>query len=130
MKYVYPAVFTPDGKGFSINFPDVESCYTCGDNLVDGMKMAEDVLAYALYDLETEGGEIPTPSAIKDIALTGDEFATLVPCDTLTYRKMNNGKAVKKTLTIPQWMDEMAAAKGVNFSQLLQEAITNRLEVE
>jgi predicted RNase H-like HicB family nuclease len=130
MKYVYPAIFTPEKKGFSINFPDIESCYTCGDDLFDGMKMAEDVLAFTLYDMETEGRDIPKPSGVGEFNLKDGEFATLVPCDTMGYRKLNNGKAVKKTLTIPQWMDEMASSKGLNFSQLLQEAIADRLGIE
>jgi predicted RNase H-like HicB family nuclease len=130
MKYVYPAVFTPEEKGFSINFPDIDSCYTCGDDLIDGIKMAEDALAFRLYDIETANEEIPKPTTINDLVLNKGEFATLIPCDTIGYQKMNNGKAVKKTLTIPQWMDEMASAKGINFSQLLQEAIVDKLEIE
>ena len=51
-KYVYAAVFTPDGDGFSIDFPDLEGCYTCGEDLQDGIKMAEDVLSLVLVDYE------------------------------------------------------------------------------
>ena len=42
-KYVYPAVFTQEEKGFSVWFPDLEGCYTCGDDLNDAIRMAEDV---------------------------------------------------------------------------------------
>ena len=53
MKYAYPAIFTPEEDGgFSVVFPDLESCYTCGDNMADALIMAEDVLALTLYGYE------------------------------------------------------------------------------
>ena len=120
MKYVYPAVFTKEEEGkYAIHFPDIESCYTCGDNLADGLKMAQNVLAFTLYDYEKEGREIPTASDINDIDVAEDEFVNYITRDTIEYRKRHNNKAVKKTLTIPQWLNEEAAAKGVNFSAVL-----------
>jgi predicted RNase H-like HicB family nuclease len=129
MKYIYPAIFTPEETGFSIRFPDIESCYTCGDDLLDGHDMAADVLAFTLYDRENEKKSIPSPTPIRDLQLEANEFATLIACDTIAYRKLKNNKAVKKTLTIPQWLNEMAAARGLNFSQVLQEALTERLHI-
>ncbi|MDR0875966.1 MAG: type II toxin-antitoxin system HicB family antitoxin [Clostridiales Family XIII bacterium] len=129
VKYVYPAIFTPEERGFSIDFPDIESCYTCGDDLIDGIEMAEDILASRLYDMESAGEAIPAPSAFGTLGLKDGEFTTLVHCDTIVYRKRKNGKAVKKTLSIPQWMDEMATEKGINFSKVLQDALASQLLV-
>ena len=71
-KYVFPAVFTPEKDGgYSILFPDLEGCFTCGDDLIDGMQMAEDVLALVLYSYEKEDREIPIPSKREDIKLQG-----------------------------------------------------------
>ncbi len=128
-KYVYPAVFTAEEDGYSINFPDLESCYTCGDNLADGIVMAEDVLALTLYHYEKEGKSIPTPSEPKDLELNENEFVNLIVADTIVYQKRYNTKAVKKTLTIPEWLNEMASEANINFSQLLQEALTEKLNV-
>ena len=126
--YAYPAVFTPEENGqFSVNFPDFDSCYTCGDDMKDALLMAEDVLAFTLYDYEREGREIPEPSAPKDLKLEKDEFVNFVACDTLAYRKMHNNKSVKKTLTIPEWLNEAAMAMGVNFSQVLQDALLEKV---
>ena len=62
-KYAYPAIFTPEEDGsYSINFPDLEGCYTCGDCLEDGIEMAADALALVLYGYEKDGREIPAPS--------------------------------------------------------------------
>ncbi len=66
-----------------------------------------------------EGREIPTASDINDIDVAEDEFVNYITRDTIEYRKRHNNKAVKKTLTIPQWLNEEAAAKGVNFSAVL-----------
>lgn len=126
-KYAYPAVFTPEEKGYSIVFPDLEGCYTCGDSLEDGLEMARDALALVLYGYEKDGRQIPTPSNLSSIFINENEFISYVACDTMTYRKMYNNKAVKKTLTLPEWMNEEATALGINFSQVLQEALMQKL---
>lgn len=91
--------------------------------------MAEDVLAFTLYQFEKSGKAIPQPSHYKDIALNADEFINYIACDTLYYRKKNSSSAVKKTLTIPEWLNEEATALGVNFSQVLQEALMQKLRL-
>ncbi len=128
-KYAYPAVFTPEkGGGFSIRFPDLENCYTCGDNMVDSLLMAEDVLALVLYGYERDGRKIPSPSDESGIPLSKGEFINYIACDTLEYRKIYN-KAVNKTLTIPEWLNEAAMAMGLNFSQILQEALLSKIQL-
>lgn len=127
MKYVYPAIFTKEDKGYSVFFPDLEGCYTCGDNLEDSLRMAEDVLAFTLYDYEKENKEIPNPSDLKTLEVESNEFANYISCDTIEYRKTHNNKAVKKTLTVPEWLNEEATAKGINFSATLQEALKAQL---
>ena len=129
-KYAYPAIFTPEDEGgFSIRFPDLEDCYTCGDDIVDGLIMAEDVLALVLYGYEKDGRDIPLPSKETDIPLKNGEFVNYVACDTLEYRKIYSNKAVKKTLTIPEWLNEAATAMGLNFSQILQEALMSKIRL-
>ena len=127
-KYVYPAIFTsePDG-GYSVYFPDLEGCYTCGDTLADALFMAEDTLALILYGYEKDQRPIPQPSKMSDIKVTADSFLSMVACDTLEYRKRFNNKAVKKTLTIPEWLNETAVAMNINFSQVLQDALLQRI---
>ena len=108
-KYAFPAIFLKEQDGsFSISFPDVEGCYTCGDTLEDGIEMAEDALALVLYGYEKDQKEIPVPSDPASFSLAKDEFVNYIACDTLKYRKMYNNKAVKKTLTIPEWLNEAA----------------------
>lgn len=126
-KYVYPAIFTPEEDGgYSIIFPDLEGCFTCGDDLIDGMQMAEDVLALVLYGYEKDDREIPMPSKRENVKLQGKEFVNYVACDTMEYRKRYNNKSVKKTLSIPAWLNEKACSMNINFSQVLQEALMKK----
>ena len=127
-KYAYPAIFTPEEDGgFSVVFPDLEGCFTCGDDMADAIFMAEDALALVLYGYENDGREIPTPSKMEDLKLKDGEFINSVACDTLEYRKRFNNKAIKKTLTIPEWLNEAATAMNINFSQVLQDALIQKV---
>ena len=123
-KFTYPAVFTPEENGaYSVFFPDFDSCYTCGDTLTDSIYMAEDVLAFTIYTMQKEGKTLPEASLLSDVSTEEGEFVNYVACDTLEYCKRNNSKAVKKTLTIPEWLNEAAMQMNVNFSQVLQDAL-------
>ena len=130
MRYAYPAIFTPEDNGmYSVYFPDLEGCYTAGDDIADAIYMAEDVLAFTLYAYERDKRPIPEASVSSAFALNEGEFVNLIMCDTLQYQKRNNNKAVKKTLSIPEWLNEAAAAADVNFSQVLQDALKEKLGV-
>ncbi|MFR8171187.1 MAG: type II toxin-antitoxin system HicB family antitoxin [Marvinbryantia sp.] len=127
-KYVYPAIFTPEKEGgYSVFFPDLEGCYTCGDDLQDALFMANDVLAFVLYDYESEGREIPAPSKAENVEKSDGDFVNYIACDTVEYARMHNSRAVKKTLTIPQWLNDIAIRQDVNFSQVLQEALMEKV---
>nr|DAS73558.1 MAG TPA: hypothetical protein [Caudoviricetes sp.] len=128
-KYVYPAVFTQEDNGmYSVEFRDLESCYTCGDDINDAVLNAQDVLSMVLYRYEREGKAIPEPSNMLDIKVDDKSFVSYIVGDIETYRRMHNNKAVKKTLTIPEWMNEAAIAQNINFSQVLQDALTEIIE--
>lgn len=128
-KYVYPAIFEPEEEGgYSVFFPDLEGCYTCGDDLQDAIVMAEDALAFYLYDEESAGNKIPAASEAKKIKVEGNGFVNYIACDTIEYAKMHNNKAIKKTLTIPEWLNEAAIKAGINFSQVLQEALMEKVK--
>lgn len=127
-KYTYPAVFEEEKSGgYSIYFPDLDGCFSQGDDISDGMYMAEDALALMLYHMEASKQDIPAPSTIDSVKHGSNSFVTYVMCDTLEYQKRNNKRAVKKTLSIPEWMNEAAIAANLNFSQLLQDAIKEKL---
>lgn len=128
-RYAFPAIFTKEEKGYSISFPDLDGCFTCGDDLADGIFMAEDALALFLYDMEETGVAIPSPTAADAVAVGSGSFVVPIACDTMVYRKRNNTRAVKKTLSIPEWLNEIALEQNVNFSQVLQDALMEKCGV-
>ena len=130
MKYIYPAVFTEESDGgYSVDFPDLEGCFTCGDDLADALYMAKDVLALTLVCYEDRNRDIPVPSGRNVLNCAENEFINYIQCDTLQYRKLMNNKAVKKTLSIPEWLNEVATANNANFSQILQEALMQKYNI-
>ena len=85
-------------------------------------EMAVDALGLALTSRKQEHQEIPVPSQPKDITVSENEYCIIIEFDMLAYQKRNNSKAVKKTLTIPEWLNEAAIRENLNFSQILQES--------
>lgn len=124
-KYAYPAVFTKEEKGCSVAFPDIdiEGCFICGDTLPEAMEMAKDALCRMLYDHEEDEEAIPAASDVKTVQEGTAESVSLVCCDTVEHRKLYDNRAVKKTLTIPNWLNTLSERAGINFSTALQEAL-------
>jgi len=128
-KYIYPAIFEKEGDFYNVCFPDLESCYTQGEGIADAYEMAEDALCLTLYNLEEEGKEIPKASEVNMLKIKDNGFVSLVSCDTLEYRKFYDNRAVKKTLTIPSWLNTMSEKAGINFSAILQNALKKELHI-
>ena len=127
----YPAIFhkAEDG-GFWISFPDLPECLTEGNDMTQAYEMAVNALGLALTSREIENEPIPEPSAPSDIIVEKDSFLVVVEFDILAYKKRTSPRAVKKTLSIPEWLNEEATAIGVNFSQVLQEALMQKLQTK
>lgn len=129
-KLIYPAVFHPEEVGgYSVDFPDLLGCVTEGDTLAEAIRMAEDALGIYLYTLKEEGEEAPAPSDPADVEVSGRDFVSLVEYDEVEYLKRTDSHSVKKTLTIPAWMDTLARENNLNFSNVLQNAIRRELNL-
>lgn len=129
MKYIYPALFTPDGDGFLVDFPDLPGCYTDGSSMTDAFDNAEDALALYLWDLEKSNTPAPAPSKPAELN-PGAGTITLIKADTLPVWKLNDKKSIRKNITIPSWMDAIVQRHNGNFSQLLQNAICREYGIE
>ncbi len=119
-KIVYPALFEPEEQGYNVSFPDLPGCFTCGDSLDEALFLAEDVLRGYLEWLEEDGESFPIPSDPRKIENSGNGFISLV---SVWLFPMHEEKSVKKTLTIPKWLNDEAVKKRVNFSQVLQKEL-------
>lgn len=126
-KLFYPAIFHREGEGFWVTFPDFPECFTEGDNMELAYEMAVEALGLAITSRKAENQEIPVASQ-PDTVKTKEGILVVVEFDMLEYCKKHNSKAVKKTLSIPEWLNEEAIAMGVNFSQVLQEALMMKLK--
>ena len=126
MLYVYPAIFHHEDDSYWVEFPDLEGCQTFGESLPETMELASDALGVYLAVRLDEGLNIPAPSPLEQIK-ADEGFATYIYCDANKYRQKT--KAVKKTLTVPEWLNEAAERDHVNFSQVLQDALKARLNL-
>ena len=127
-KLFYPAIFhVAEEGGFWITFPDLPECMTQGDSMQEAYEMAVDALGLALTSREQEKQEIPTASEVNQSPVGKDEYCVIIEFDMLAYKKRTNSKAVKKTLSIPEWLNEEAVSLGINFSQVLQEALMQKI---
>ncbi len=131
MKYVYPACFYPEENGqFSVIFPDLGDIATYGNDLEDAISMASDLLCTWVLECKKDKETLPDPSDIRKMRPEADgAFANLIVADIEAYMAKNK-KAVKKTLTIPAWLNDIAEKEGVNFSQVLQSALKEKLKVD
>ena len=125
----YPALFHKEEDGFWVSFPDFPECFTEGDNLEHAYEMAVDALGLAIVSRREEGQEIPEPTVPSEIN-AGEGVLIVVNFDMLEYLKKHNSKAVKKTLSIPEGLNEEALRRGLNFSQVLQEALLKKISMQ
>ncbi|MDR3304936.1 MAG: type II toxin-antitoxin system HicB family antitoxin [Clostridiales Family XIII bacterium] len=128
MDKVYPAIFHKEEDGtFWVEFPDLPGCLTDGETLEEAIKNAGDVLGVYLATRDEENLDIPASSDIKLIETDDLGFVSYVSADINKYRR--NTKAVKKTLSIPQWLSEEAEQRHISLSALLQNALLNELSI-
>ena len=128
-KLIYPAIFHKEEVGgYSVTFPDLPGCNTEGNDLAEALYMAQDALGLYLYSLKQDKMPLPQSMQPEALILDKDSFVTLVEWDEVAYLRRTSNKAVKKTLTIPEWMNTLAEEKNINFSKTLQEALLEKLE--
>ena len=122
----YPAVFHPEKEGgFSVSVPDIEGCFTQGETLDEAVAMTQDAIGLLLEDYK----EWPAATSPAAIQLEENEFVVMVQFDALAYRRKHDNRAVKKTLSIPSWLNELAMENNINFSGVLQDALKEKLNL-
>ena len=129
-RYIYPAVFEKEGDCFNVSFPDLPGCNTFGKGLQASYDMAEDALAFFLYDHEENERDIPPASAIDELSCGINAFLTLISCDTVVYREKHDNRLVNKTVTIENWLNKLAERNHLNCSRLLRNAIKETLGIK
>ena len=127
MKLAYPIVLTPAEQGYSVYVPDLD-INTDGDSLANAIDMASDAIGLWGISAQDMGPEIPMPSAALPVCTAG-QTAAYALVDFEAYRRANDMRTVRKNVTLQSWLNDLAEKAGVNFSQVLQDALKQRLGV-
>lgn len=125
MLFHYPAVFHQEDNSFWVEFPDLQGCQTFASTLNEALEYSQEALASYLLTLLEDGNPIPLPSDIKTIKVEQNSFTSLVSCQ---LNETKDTKSVKKTLTIPAWLNDRALSLNINFSKVLQDALLEKVQ--
>ncbi len=124
MDYIYPAVFHVNNDGsYTITYPDLPGCVSEGKSLGNALDMAQSALSQWLGYLAHKDMVIPGASPARDIHIEDGEFVNLV------CAKAEDTRAVRRTVSIPKWMDDKATKSGLSLSRILQSALKEHLQV-
>ena len=126
MVKAYPAIFHFEEGGYWVEFPDLPGCFTEGNSIAEAVSEASGALGAYLCSAMDRSESIPDPSDIRAVHAEGEDFISIVAADPTAFQKRT--RAVKKTLTIPEWLNEAAEARHINFSSVLQQALINQLQ--
>lgn len=127
MKYIYTATFRPDPDGtVYARIPDLPGCVTTGSSLEDAIAQITDAACGWLVVAEDEGMEIPNATSQLVIDHDPDAILSMIQVDTLAYRAQTDTRAVRKNVSLPAWMANLADKKGINCSQVLQEGLARQ----
>ncbi len=140
MLSAYPACFFKEENGYSVIFPGLNHLATCGETLDEALAMAIDCLAGYLYLLRKDGEIAPDPLPMNKVNLSdiakeleiesSESFINMVTVDVAEYARTHFERSVKKTLTIPAWLNAAAIERHINFSQVLQEALMQKMQIK
>lgn len=128
--YSFLAIFDYAADGISVEFPDLPGVFTCGDTEEEAYRNANEALGLHLFGMEEDNDEIPSPSKIRDLSVNKNQVVVLVNVFMPLVRSRVKKATIKKTLTIPKWINDLAEENKINFSQVLQEALKERLNVK
>ena len=122
MEYVYPAIFhRNEDDSYTVTYPDLPGCISEGKTLGNALYMAQSALKQWLSYLMDKEQEIPPFSELEDIKSSTSDLVNLI------CTEVKDTRAVKRTVSIPRWMDDKVVQSGLSLSKVLQEALAERL---
>lgn len=129
-RYIFPAILNYADDGITVSFPDLPGCLTCAQDTDTALSRAKEAMGLYLFDSEQSNEEIPAPSDVHELSLENGDIPVLIDVYMPAIRARVKKTTMKKTLTIPVWLNAKAEEAGVNFSQVLQEGLKERLGVQ
>ncbi len=128
--YEFVAIFNYGKDGINISFPDLPGVFSAAKTTKEAIKNANEVLGLVLYDMEVDKKKIPEATPLEKIKCEQNEKTMLVNVWMPLVRNELDEQAIKKTLTIPQWLNKLAEEQNINFSKLLQTALKEYLKIK
>ena len=123
----YPAIFTCEDGQYWVEFLDLDGCFSDGKNLAEAMENAKEAMGLFLEDLN----EYPNCTTdIKNIPLQDNQIISFITINLTEHKKKYENKSVKKTLSIPAWLNTIAEKENINFSQVLQKSLMEILNID
>ena len=129
-RYSFIAIVYTDDDGISVEFPDLPGCLPCAEAIDEAVDNAREALGLHLWGMEQDGETIPEPSTIKDIQIGDGGVPMLVDVFMPPFRDKLTNRFVKKTLSLPAWLADLADKDGVNCSKVFQAALIDYLGVK
>lgn len=129
-KLFFPSIFHVEDIGFSVSVPDIDGCFTEGDTMEEAYLNTVEAIGLYFEEIYENKMDIPSISAANNIRCREGEFIVFIEFDVLAYRKKHENKAIKKTLTIPSWLNTLAEEQQINFSKVLQTALKEKLHIQ
>lgn len=130
MKYHYPAVFLKEEDGITVTFPDFEYLVTCGATWDEAYEKAEECLGMGVSDCVQEDRKLPSATDLDQILLQENECSAIVTIDLEEWLQKYSTRSVRRNITLPEWLDRLAAKRKINVSKVCQEAIQKALDVK
>lgn len=130
MKAAYPIIMTQGEKYIVVFIPDF-NINTQGTDYANAIEMARDAIGVMGIDMEDDGEKAPDPSPLKKVqADFSNDIVTLVDVDFQAYRRANENRSVRKNVTLPSWLNELAEQNDINFSAVLQNGLKQELHIQ
>lgn len=134
VRICYPTIFRPeeDGSAYTVIVPDMEQipcgCTTCGDTFEEACRMAEEAIGFAIED--AVDGKYPIPSRPETFTLEPGDFIVPIWYDSIKYAQAVGTKSISRTISLPEWLDDLAREENLKYSKILQEALKKKLDLE
>lgn len=119
-----------DGCEVGAYFPDIPGCVACGKTTEEAIANAKEALSLHLFGMEEDNEKIPEPSDLSAVKPGAGEIPVMIEVFMKPYRERMNTHYVKKTLSIPNWLNTAAEEQHINFSAVLQNALKEQLHVQ
>ena len=127
--FIYYAIFNFDDDGINVSFPDLDGAFTSGSDMHEALYMSKDLLAGWLINAEDDGESFPEPSLPNEFEVSEGDLVVPVEINLKLYREKFDNQIIKKTLTIPKYLNNLAEEEKINFSATLTEALKEKLGV-